>query len=750
MATRKTESRLIISAQKRGERAFKDFTDQLGELGRRAKLAGIAAAAGLTALAARSAVSIDALAKTSDKLGIATEDLASLRYAAELTGVGTEKLDLGLQRMTRRIAEVALTGRGEAAPALETLGLRIEELAGLDPSAQFEKIAEAMGQVESQSARVALGFKLFDSEGVDLIRTLDKLEGEGFAAVRAEAEKLGLAVSRFDAARIEQANDAVRRLKFAAEGIGNVLAIEATPYVQALADAFLGAGLDAEKMGDYARAALDTIARGVGLVADAFYGWSLIFAGLELGIDRIQLAAARASEAVNSFFGTTDEALRRRAEQLEETFELQSRGMSAEQKALLRETFDQQIAALNISGAQTAELEAQYEASRKAYEELAKGEKPSERIARSLAEAREESDRLAASTAAAAAAGEGRAAAPTVAETPEQQRAREAAEREEERAREQLAANLEAVRQGTLSREELEREAIANRLEILRAARESDLLDEQRYYELAAEVAVAGQAKLAEAATEDGSARERRAVEIERLREEFLTREEVEREAIARRLELLRTAREDDLIDEQRYYELSAEVAAAGQARLTEIANDGASEREKFAAMSTKAQAAHVLGTLATLTAGAANENKKLFQLNKAAAIGNAVMFTAEGVARALKDFPVPINFIMAAAVAAAGLAQVSAIRSTQFGGGTTPSVAGSTPTVNGTPVQNVPTIDRDPARGGSRVEVFVNGSVVGMGGAEELVDFIQESLRDRIDNRDEIIYSSTSRQASV
>ena len=56
-----------------------------------------AAAAVIVPNVARAMGSIDNLAKTSDKLGITTENLAGLRHAAELTGAGAGVMDKGLE-----------------------------------------------------------------------------------------------------------------------------------------------------------------------------------------------------------------------------------------------------------------------------------------------------------------------------------------------------------------------------------------------------------------------------------------------------------------------------------------------------------------------------------------------------------------------------------------------------------------------------------------------------------------------------
>ena len=59
-----------------------------------------------------------------------------------------------------------------------------------------------------------------------------------------------------------------------------------------------------------------------------------------------------------------------------------------------------------------------------------------------------------------------------------------------------------------------------------------------------------------------------------------------------------------------------------------------------------------------------------MFKINKIAAIANAIVSTAQGVAMALGSAPPPINFVLAALTAAAGAAQIAAIKKTQFGGG--------------------------------------------------------------------------------
>ena len=198
--------------------------------------AGTAIAVGALAnLTRQSFKVVDAQQKVADRLGLTQAALSGLTLAAEQTGNTQRNLQLALQRSTRRIAEAA-QGTGEAKKALEELGVSAQALSRLSPDEQFIRLAGAFEQVENQSDRVRLGFKLFDSEGVGLINTL-KLGEEGLRGFLGEAERLGVALDRNQTAAIEEANDAVNVLKTAFRGLGNQLAVQFAPAIAKAAEA---------------------------------------------------------------------------------------------------------------------------------------------------------------------------------------------------------------------------------------------------------------------------------------------------------------------------------------------------------------------------------------------------------------------------------------------------------------------------------------------------------------------------------
>ena len=157
--------------------------------------------------------------------------------------------------------------------------------------------------------------------------------------------------------------------------------------------------------------------------------------------------------------------------------------------------------------------------------------------------------------------------------------------------------------------------------------------------------------------------------------------------------QLATDAEQDELALLQRaaFFGKNKELAAQYQIDLTQISNQGYLERMKFERSSLKDQSKQVFGTLANITSGVANHNKGLFRLNQLAGIANATINTAEGVTKALSAYPPPLSFVMAAAQLAAGVAQISAIKSAKFGGGGSAGNVGGAPAVGTTPITTAP-----------------------------------------------------------
>jgi len=177
-------------------------------------------------------------------------------------------------------------------------------------------------------------------------------------------------------------------------------------------------------------------------------------------------------------------------------------------------------------------------------------------------------------------------------------------------------------------------------------------------------------------------------LKTEALRESLLTEEELLNNRAENEVLMLEEAFNASIISEEEKNTIMLELAAQYQNALTDISIQGMSAREKFSSKSSSDQTKQVLGDMVTMTAGMANQNKTMFQINKAAALANAAVQLPASVMKTFEAYPAPLSFVMGGLAAAAGLAQIAAISSASFGGGgstSTPTPSGGMSTTMGT-----------------------------------------------------------------
>ena len=290
----------FMKGMRRAQKTTKKFAASVAGMAKRmAKLgAAFAAAAigGLALLVRRQITLIDQLGKTSRKLGVAASALQALRLAAELSGVPIAQLDMGLQRMTRRIAEAAM-GTGEAQAALKELGLDATTLNGLSLEKQFQAIAEAFEKVTNKADRVRLGFKLFDSEGVALINTLS-LGADALREMERETERLGLSLTAFDIGLVEEAKDSLTKLKAIVSGVAQKITVELAPFLTVAVEKLVKMGTEGRTMGDFVSAAMEKAAIGAAFLARTVDQIKLAYQAVISTGALLQLQWAKVKEAL--------------------------------------------------------------------------------------------------------------------------------------------------------------------------------------------------------------------------------------------------------------------------------------------------------------------------------------------------------------------------------------------------------------------------------------------------------------------
>ncbi|KPK67838.1 MAG: hypothetical protein AMJ84_12290, partial [Acidithiobacillales bacterium SM23_46] len=231
---------------------------------------GILLAAGVGGLGymlKRTMDTIDATAKLADRIGMTTESLTALQHAAKITGMEAESMNKAMEMFVRRMGEVKM-GTGEAKRALETLKLSAEALASMAPIEALKLIADRVNQLETAAEKAAVAYYLFGRQGVAMLNLL--AEGsEGIEAFREETEKLGLMFSRWDATKVEAANDALTRMRDLFSGIFQRVAIELAPYIELFATKVVKWGTAGEGMGAKVTKAFELMALGAIKVSHA-------------------------------------------------------------------------------------------------------------------------------------------------------------------------------------------------------------------------------------------------------------------------------------------------------------------------------------------------------------------------------------------------------------------------------------------------------------------------------------------------
>lgn len=228
----------IRRVQGQVERWGSDLQSAAGQAALAFKLLG-AAAASLTAatvgLAVASAKTGDEFAKLSAKTGETVETLSALSFAAKLSNVPIEGLQVGLRHLAVQMSQGA-SGSGEAAKAFRELGVQTQTATGqLRPTGEvLLAVADRFAGMRDAAQRAALAQQLFGRSGVDLLPLLN----QGSAAIKTqmeEARQLGGVWSTEAAQGAQTFMDNLQRLEVVGKGFLDLVGRELIPVVNEIA-----------------------------------------------------------------------------------------------------------------------------------------------------------------------------------------------------------------------------------------------------------------------------------------------------------------------------------------------------------------------------------------------------------------------------------------------------------------------------------------------------------------------------------
>lgn len=233
--------------------------------------------------------SVSELVDSSSKFGIPIEQLAGLKYAAELSGASLEQLGVGAGKLAKNMTELAGGGDNPAGKALAALGVSAKDSSGHLKNVDdvMIELADKFAGMQDGSAKTAIAMALFGKSGAQLIPTLNLGSAE-LAKMRDEARHLGLVLDAETARGLEAFGDEWDKVKKRTEGFWIQLSGQLLPTLQKLVKD-IQAWLDS---GGGVQAWAKTVGDGIKTVVEWAYQAGAAFERL-----RVNLSAAGASFA---------------------------------------------------------------------------------------------------------------------------------------------------------------------------------------------------------------------------------------------------------------------------------------------------------------------------------------------------------------------------------------------------------------------------------------------------------------------
>lgn len=223
-----------------------------------------------------------ALDDMSQRTGISAAALAELGHAADMSGTNIEGVEKGIIKMQKTLGEAA-EGSAAARDAIHGLGLSMEDLQGMSPDEQFEKLATTIAAIEDPTEKATAAMSVFGKSGTSLIPLFNDIE-----RLREEARNLGLAPDDKTVQAAAELGDAFDRVKASVGAvvfqIGSALASSATKAADLITSVVVSVnGWVREN-----KALITTVAAvGVGLIAAgaaiAGVGLAISAAGIAIG-----------------------------------------------------------------------------------------------------------------------------------------------------------------------------------------------------------------------------------------------------------------------------------------------------------------------------------------------------------------------------------------------------------------------------------------------------------------------------------
>lgn len=171
--------------------------------------------------------SADQINNMSQSVGIGTQTLQGMSYAAGLTGASMQTLTESIARMERASLE-ARDGNAQSTEAFRALGISIQDIRKLSPDELMKRVTTSLAGMADGSTKTAIAMQLLGRGAAENIPFINKL-GSEFDAMMAKAKAIGVIMSGADLQALIAYKEQTNELGQEVKGLGNQFAVALLP-----------------------------------------------------------------------------------------------------------------------------------------------------------------------------------------------------------------------------------------------------------------------------------------------------------------------------------------------------------------------------------------------------------------------------------------------------------------------------------------------------------------------------------------
>ena len=428
--------------------------------------AAAAAAVAGSALVKNTADGIRELKTFSQVANTSTQDFQKMAYGAKTMGIEQDKLADILKDVNDRVGDFGATGGGAMADFFTNIapkvGVTYENFKKLSGKDALQLYVSSLEKANLSQADMTFYMEAMASDSTQLLPLL-RDNGEAMGVMATEADKLGLALSDVDIAKVEQANKQLDKSSSIISGAMQDATVSLAPIITGISESLQSAAMEAGGFGATFDKVIDGSVAVIGVFSDGIHGIRVIVQGLQVafwGLAKVVSSAMEsAAVGIDSFISGTKDNINSLIETANKL-----PGVSID---LFNDTGS------NISAffkEKNSEVQGYLDASINKMHEMAMQELPSAALEKWLASVREISNEAAIAVAGAM--------------TGQQDAGGEDTQSSgglNEKQKTELQAKLEAIRTANLTEIELLKEKFALEAEVLAQAYENKLLNEEAF-----------------------------------------------------------------------------------------------------------------------------------------------------------------------------------------------------------------------------------------------------------------------------